>query len=138
VKAGVMPEEKARIVRRLRDEGRIVAVVGDGINDAAAMAEANVSIAVPRGADLARETAEVVLLGEELDLLVKALKLSRQAMTIIRQNIGLVGLPNSVGLGLATLGRLTPLTATFVNNGSTLFAGANALRPLLVADGSAR
>jgi Cu2+-exporting ATPase len=125
------PEEKAQLVRRLRADGRVVAVVGDGINDAAAMAEAQVSIAVPRGADLARETAEVVLLDEDLRLLIRALELSRNAMGIIRQNIGLVALPNSVGLGLATVGRLSPLTATLVNNGSTLLGGANALRPLL-------
>jgi Cu2+-exporting ATPase len=128
---GMTPEEKAQLVRRLRADGRVVAVVGDGINDAAAMAEAQVSIAVPRGADLARETAEVVLLDEDLRLLIRALELSRNAMGIIRQNIGLVALPNSVGLGLATVGRLSPLTATLVNNGSTLLGGANALRPLL-------
>lgn len=133
------PEEKAELVRSLRRGGRRVAVVGDGINDTAAMAEAQVSVAVPEGAELARETAEVVLLGQDLRLLVRSIELSRNAMRIIRQNIGLVGLPNSVGLGLATFGRLTPLTATFVNNGSTLFAGANALRPLLPsgADGTA-
>lgn len=129
--AAMMPEEKRELVKRLRAEGRVVAVVGDGINDTAAMAEANVSVAVPRGADLARETAEVVLLGEDLELLITAIKLSREAMSIVRQNIALVGLPNTVGLGLATVGRLNPLTATFVNNGSTLLGGANALRPLL-------
>jgi Cu2+-exporting ATPase len=138
--AGMMPEAKAEMVRRLRAEGRTVAVVGDGINDAAAMAEADVSVAVPRGVDLARETAEVILLGDDLDLLITAVRLSREAMSIVRQNIGLVALPNSAGLALATLGRLTPLTATFVNNGSTLLAGANALRPLLdgAGGGSAR
>lgn len=129
--AAITPEEKADLVRQLRDHGRKVAVVGDGINDAAAMAAANVGVAVPEGADLARETAEVVLLNDDLGVLVRALQLSRNAMDIIRQNIGLVGLPNSVGLGLATFGKLTPLTATVVNNGSTLFAGANALRPLV-------
>ena len=127
----VTPEEKADLVRQLRSQGRRVAVVGDGINDASAMAAANVGVAVPEGADLARDTAEVVLLGDDLGLLVRALQLSRNAMDIIRQNIGLVGLPNSVGLGLATFGKLTPLTATVVNNGSTLLAGANALRPLV-------
>jgi Cu2+-exporting ATPase len=127
----MMPEEKAELVRKLRGQGRVVAVVGDGINDAAAMAEAQVSVAVPEGADLARETADVVLLQEDLRLLLKALQLSRQAMGIIKQNIGLVALPNGIGLGLATVGRLNPLTATLVNNGSTLLGGANALRPLL-------
>jgi Cu2+-exporting ATPase len=128
--ARMMPEDKVAMVRRLRADGARVAVVGDGINDASAMAAANVSIALPRGADLARETADIVLLDDDLESLVTAVRLARQAMTIVRQNIGLVAAPNSIGLALAGFGRLRPLSAALVNNGSTLLAGANALRPL--------
>jgi Cu2+-exporting ATPase len=129
-RARMMPEDKLAMVRSLRAEGARVAVVGDGINDASAMAAANVSVALPQGADLARETADIVLLDDDLESLVAAVRLAREAMAIVRQNIGLVAAPNSVGLALAALGGLTPLSAALVNNGSTLLAGANALRPL--------
>jgi heavy metal translocating P-type ATPase len=128
--AGLMPEDKVKLVENLREQGRFVAVVGDGINDAAAMAAAHVGIAVPRGADLARETAEVLLLEEDLGSAVAAIRLARTANEIVRENIGLVAMPNAVGLSLAMLGRLNPLTATIVNNGSTILAAGNALRPL--------
>ena len=128
--ARLMPEDKVALVRRFREEGHRVAVVGDGINDAPAMAEANVSVAVPRGADLARETADIVLLTEDLDDLITAVTLARSAMGLVRQNIGLVAVPNSVGMLLATAGRLNPLVATMLNNGSTILAGLNGLRPL--------
>ncbi len=127
---GMLPEDKVGLVRRLRAEGHGVAVVGDGINDAYAMAEAGVGIAVPDGAHLARETADVVLLAEDLVPLPTAVRLAREAMGIMRQNIGLVAVPNTVGMGLAVAGQLTPLAATLVNNGSTVLAAANALRPL--------
>ena len=128
--ARLMPEDKVALVRRLREEGRRVAVVGDGINDAPAMAEANVSVAVPRGADLARETADIVLLTENLEDMARAVRLARSAMGLIRENIGLVAVPNTVGMLLATAGRLNPLSATLISNGSTIVAGVNALRPL--------
>jgi Cu2+-exporting ATPase len=128
--AGLMPEDKVALVRRERATGRVVAVVGDGINDAAALAEANVGISVHRGADMVRETADIVLLGEDLAGLVAARRLSQAAMGIVRQNIALVAAPNSIGLGLAMFGRLPPLGATLLNNGSTMLGAANALRPL--------
>jgi Cu2+-exporting ATPase len=128
--AGLMPEDKVALVRRERATGRVVAVVGDGINDAAALAEANVGIAVQRGADMVRETADIVLLGEDLAGLVAARRLSQAAMGIVRQNIALVAGPNGIGLGLAVLGRLPPIGATVLNNGSTILGAANALRPL--------
>jgi len=105
-------------------------VVGDGINDAAAMAEADVGVALPRGADLARETADIVLLTERLEGLLTAIRLARSAMTLVRQNVGLVALPNASGMVLATGGLVSPLAATALNNGSALLAGLNGLRPL--------
>jgi len=128
--ARMQPEDKVELVRELRAQGRRVAVVGDGINDAQAMAEANVGVAVPRGADLARETADVVLGGEDLAVLIEARRLAMDAMSLVRQNIVLVAAPNAVALGIATAGGLSPLVATGVNNGSTLIAALNALRPL--------
>jgi heavy metal translocating P-type ATPase len=129
-RGGMMPEEKVDLVRELQAEGRVVAVVGDGINDAAAMAEASVGVAVSRGADLARETADVVLATDDLGSLVDAVCMARCAMALVRQNIAMVAVPNAAALGLATVGALTPVTATIFNNGSTLLASGNALRPL--------
>jgi Cu2+-exporting ATPase len=126
-----MPEGKVALVDRLRRDGARVAVVGDGLNDAPAMAAADVSVAVPRGADLARNTADIVLMTEDLHDLVTAIQLSQQAMALVRQNIGLVAVPNSLGMALATLGGLGPLPAAILNNGSTLVAAMNGLRPLL-------
>ncbi|MDQ6691901.1 MAG: cadmium-translocating P-type ATPase [Candidatus Dormibacteraeota bacterium] len=128
--ARLMPEDKIALVRSLTRAGARVALVGDGINDAGAMAEASVSVAMPLAADLARETADVVLLGHDLAGLVTAVTLARNSMAIVKQNIGVVGVPNSVGMGLAMAGFLNPLSATVLNNGSTLLAAANALRPL--------
>jgi Cu2+-exporting ATPase len=128
--ARLMPEDKAALVRGLRAEGHRVIVVGDGINDAAAMSEANVGVAMPRGADLARETADVVLLTERLEGLLTAVRLARSAMTLVRQNVGLVAVPNASGMLLATGGLVGPLAATALNNGSALVAGLNGLRPL--------
>jgi Cu2+-exporting ATPase len=130
VHARLMPEDKMTLVRELSARGHRVAVVGDGINDASAMAEANVGVALSRGADLAREAAEVVIADEDLTVLTRAVELSRTAMGLVRQNIGLVAAPNAAALGLATLGLMPPLLATVVNNGSTVVAAGNGLRPL--------
>lgn len=131
--ARLMPDDKAALVRRMRADGHRVVVVGDGINDAPAMAEANAGVALPRGADLTRETADIVLLTEDLGGLLVALRLARRAMRLIRQNVGLVAVPNASGMLLATGGLMAPLTATALNNGSALAAGLNALRPLASA-----
>lgn len=128
---GVTPEDKADLVRRLRRSGARVALIGDGINDASAMASADVGIAVARAADLARDTADVTLLSDDLTTLVRAVELARAGMRLARENIGIVALPNGVALGLAILGRMSPLAATVVNNGSTLLAASNGMRPLL-------
>lgn len=129
-RAQMLPEDKVLLVRELREAGRRVAVVGDGINDAAALSQADVGVAVPQGADLARETADVVLGGDDLALLVRAIRLARGSMGLLRENIALVGVPNGLALGLATVGSLPPLAAAAANNGSTLIAALNALRPL--------
>ena len=130
VAAALSPQDKVEVVRQVRRDGHSVAVVGDGINDAWAMAEANVGVAVPSSTDLTRGTADVLLLDRDLASLPLAIALARDAMGIVGQNIALVAVPNSAGLALAALGGLSPLMAALVNNGSTLLAAANALRPL--------
>jgi Cu2+-exporting ATPase len=95
------------------------------------MAEADVGVAIGEGAELAREAADVVLHGEGIETLVVAVRLARQAMGLVRQNVVVTAVPNAAAMGLAVVGALPPLAAAVVNNGSTLVAAANGLRPLL-------
>ncbi|MBV9354766.1 MAG: heavy metal translocating P-type ATPase [Chloroflexi bacterium] len=133
VRAEVLPDEKAVIVRNLQAQGRKVAVVGDGINDSPALAYANVSIGLDAGSDVARETADIVLHGD-LHGLPEAIQVARQSMTLIRQNLAIVGVPNAAGMLLAGFGALGPVAATALNNGSSVAAALNGLRPLMNGD----
>lgn len=129
--AEAFPEDKARIVQDLKQQGHCVAVVGDGINDSPALAYADVAISLKGGSDIAQETADVVLMDSNLHQLIEAVQTAQQTMQLIRQNIRLVTLSNAASLLLATAGLLNPAGATVVSNGSTILAGVNGLRPLL-------
>ncbi|MCT7951941.1 heavy metal translocating P-type ATPase [Ancylothrix sp. C2] len=131
IHAEAFPETKATVVQELHNAGRTVAFIGDGINDSAALAYADLSISFGDGSDVARETADVVLMTNDLRGLVEAINLARQSMALIRQNTGIVAIPNLAGLVLAGTIGLNPLAATVVNNGSSVVAGVNGLRPLL-------
>jgi len=125
------PDQKAQIVRDLRRAGRTVAFVGDGLNDSVALAYADVSVSFERGADVARETADVVLMNNNLLELLEAIAIARETRDLIDQNIALVVVPNLAALGLATTTGLNPLVATAIHNGSAIAAGLNSLRPLV-------
>lgn len=129
--AEAFPETKVAVVRGLHAEGRTVAFVGDGINDSPALAYADVSVSFGDGSDVARETADVVLMENNLRGLPEAIAIARQAMQLIHQNTGIVAIPNLAALAVAATVGITPLAATIVNNGSTIVAGFNGLRPLL-------
>jgi Cu2+-exporting ATPase len=130
VEAEVFPERKAEIVRELQAQGRVVGVIGDGINDSPALAYADVSISLKAASDVARETADIVLHGD-LSGLPVAVDIAREALGLIRQNLVIVGAPNAAGLLLASLGIVGPVAATALNNGSNVAAALNGLRPLL-------
>jgi Cu2+-exporting ATPase len=129
--AEAFPEEKVAVVERLHSQGKTVTFVGDGINDSPALAYADVSISFAEGSDVARETADVVLMENNLHGLPEAIAIARQAMQLIHQNTAIVAVPNLAALGLAVAVGINPLAATLVNNGSAIVAGVNGLRPLL-------
>ena len=131
VHAEAFPEDKAKIVQQVRRSGHVVAFVGDGLNDSVALAYADVSISFVDGSDVARETADVVLMNNELSSILEVVTIARQTRHLIEQNMLLVIAPNMLGLGLAATTGLNPLWATIIHNGTAIAAGLNSLRPLV-------
>lgn len=129
--AEAFPERKVEVVRNLHDSGKTVAFCGDGINDSAALAYADVSISFAGATDIARETADVVLMEDDLRGLIMAIKCARQAMDIIWQNTAIVAVPNLAALLSGILFALDPLLAVVINNGTAILAELNGLRPLM-------
>lgn len=132
--AEAFPETKVAVVKALHEEGKTVAFVGDGINDSPALAYADVSVSFADGSDVARETADVVLMENNLRGLPEAIAIARQALELINQNTAIVAVPNLSALVLAVFFGIPPLAATIVNNGSAIVAGLNGLRPLLTSN----
>jgi heavy metal translocating P-type ATPase len=130
--AEMLPADKAEAVRELRRRGRVVVMVGDGINDSPALAHADVGVAMRHGADIAHESAHIVLMEDSLGKVVQAVEISRGAVRLIRQNYAIVAGLNTLALGLALpSGLITPVTTALISNGSAVLASLNGLRPLL-------
>lgn len=118
--AEVVPERKAEIIRALQGQGRRVAFVGDGINDGPALSVANIGIAMPRGADIARATADIVLIDDRLDAVADALAIAKGTMALIHSNFHLAIGINSAVLAGAVLGWLNPVMSALLHNGTTI------------------
>jgi Cu+-exporting ATPase len=133
--AGVLPTEKAQVIERLRADGQVVAMAGDGINDAPALATADVGIAMATGADIAIESAGITILGGDLRGIVRARRLSRATMRNIRQNLwfaflyNVLGVPIAAGLLYPLFGvLLSPMLASAAMSLSSVSVIGNALR----------
>ncbi|HEB60554.1 MAG TPA: HAD family hydrolase, partial [Phycisphaeraceae bacterium] len=135
VEAEVMPDQKAQVIRELQEGGRIVAMAGDGVNDAPALAQADIGVAMGTGSGVAIESAGITLVGGDLNGLVRARELSRATMRNIRQNLffafayNTLGIPVAAGVLYPVFGiLLSPMIAAAAMSFSSVSVVGNALR----------
>lgn len=133
VHAQLLPQDKAKIVKQMMDEGRKIAFVGDGINDAPALISAHVGISMSRGADIAKATADVSLLKDDIAAVVEAKELANETMRLINSNFNATVGINSAILAGATFGLFSPIVTAVLHNGTTIGLLLNSIKGVKVS-----
>jgi P-type Cu+ transporter len=126
--ADIRPEQKAELVQQLQNRGQRVAFVGDGINDAPALTQADLGIAVTRASDVAREAADIILLQSDIQAIPDALGLAQATLRTIKQNLFWAFFYNAAAVPLAALGLLSPVLCAAAMGLSDVLVIGNALR----------
>ncbi|MCG8565334.1 MAG: HAD-IC family P-type ATPase, partial [Desulfobacterales bacterium] len=129
--AQVLPDEKTQLIKDLKSQGHVVAMVGDGINDSAALISADVGVSMKHGADIAREACDVMLTGQRLDHFIDAMDVSKKAMARVRNNFIFIVVSNTLFIGLGITGLITPALMALLHNLGTVMTCATSIRPVL-------
>ncbi|MGE5782812.1 MAG: copper-translocating P-type ATPase, partial [Nitrososphaerales archaeon] len=134
--ANVLPGEKAEIIKQLQSKGKVVGMVGDGINDAPALAQAHIGIAIGSGSDIAKETGGIVLIKDDIMDVARAIKLSRITMKKIKQNLFWALIYNAAGIPIAAVGLLSPVlaAAAMALSSISVIANSSLLKRIKIID----